>query len=283
MSFEDYLVVTNLGDGKGMIGTGGTDDSNAIKKELTSDELEISEKMSSLTITKIGSFAFRYCSIIRKVKLPNTLTVIGYKAFDICVNLCDINLPDSLASIGENAFAVCAIKEFIIPLSLSKIGSSAFCANSVLKKFVVSDEHEYFSTDFQHILYDKNKTEIICVPNIETVHIPSCVNIARYRSLDSCNIKNLYIYGSGKNWVKRTVSSSKIRNLYYYGKEEPIHEINFQSTIHVVRVLKWYQGDKFCNVSVSLFSERTCRSFQTKTDLKYQIVVLILNRHLDNK
>ena len=59
-------------------------------------------------ITSIGDSAFRECSSLTTVNLPDSLTSIGSFAFRGCSSLTTVELPDSLTSIGQDVFYGCA-------------------------------------------------------------------------------------------------------------------------------------------------------------------------------
>ena len=58
-------------------------------------------------VTAIDFAAFRYCSRLTDVTIPDTVTSIGPYAFQGCSNLKSVSIPDSVVSIGEQAFVDC--------------------------------------------------------------------------------------------------------------------------------------------------------------------------------
>jgi hypothetical protein len=60
---------------------------------------------SNETVTMVGNYAFRYCSALTRVDLPN-VTSIGSSAFRYCSALTSVDLPN-VTSIGSNAFSNC--------------------------------------------------------------------------------------------------------------------------------------------------------------------------------
>lgn len=67
-------------------------------------------------VTSIGDLAFKYCSDMTSVTIPNTVTSIGYDAFSDCHGITSITIPSSITSIGRNAFSYCSnLKKVIVP------------------------------------------------------------------------------------------------------------------------------------------------------------------------
>lgn len=59
------------------------------------------------TVTKIGTGAFRDCTGLTAVTLPNAMTSIGRNAFRDCTGLTTVTISNSVTSIGSYAFCVC--------------------------------------------------------------------------------------------------------------------------------------------------------------------------------
>ena len=78
-------------------------------------------------ITKIGDYAFHYCSALTSVEIPNSVISIGKYAFYRCNKLSSVTIPNSVTSIGSSAFGYCsALPSVEIPNSVTSIGDSAF-------------------------------------------------------------------------------------------------------------------------------------------------------------
>ncbi len=78
------------------------------------------------TVTSIANEAFKSCSGLTKVTIPETVTSIGEYAFQYCTNLSSVNIPEAVTSIGKYAFWSCKPTSITIPEGVKNIGEAAF-------------------------------------------------------------------------------------------------------------------------------------------------------------
>ena len=99
----------------------------------TYTELDIPTTYNGLPVTSIDKFAFRDCTKLTSITIPNSVTSIGEDAFMSCSRLSSIIIPDSVTSIGNYAFYSCTrLTSIEIPNSVTSIGRTAFSGCSKL-------------------------------------------------------------------------------------------------------------------------------------------------------
>ena len=87
------------------------------------------------SVTAIPADAFRGCSNLRVVELPEGLLEIGANAFACCESLATINFPSTLRIISDGAFNRCGkLAEVTLPEGLQEIGESAFYCCATLEQ-----------------------------------------------------------------------------------------------------------------------------------------------------
>ena len=95
----------------------------------------------------IAEWAFRDCTSLTSVTIPNSIKIIGDGAFSGCKSLTSVTIPNSVTEIGSNAFEGCsALASVTIPNSVTEIGNYIFKDCSSLTSIVVDIANEYYDS-----------------------------------------------------------------------------------------------------------------------------------------
>lgn len=79
------------------------------------------------SVTTLEDYAFYECSKLTSITIPNSVTSIGVYAFYQCSKLASLTLSNSLTSINNLAFGYCTkLTSINIPNSVTTIGENAF-------------------------------------------------------------------------------------------------------------------------------------------------------------
>ena len=134
-SYKGYKYAYTVNNGNATITKFlGPDDSvNPVDSASTvSYDIEIPSELNHHPVTAIGEDAFRGCSALKKVTIPQSVTSIGDSAFAGCHNLDSVTIKDAATSIGSRAFTECPLTTTLsLGKNITTIGDHAFyyCLN----------------------------------------------------------------------------------------------------------------------------------------------------------
>ena len=150
--------------------------------------------LKSVVITggdTIADSAFRLCTTIENILLPNTITSIGERAFQYCHSLNSINLPEGLTTIEYATFEECGLESIIIPDSVKTIGDYSFLRCKL--------ESITFGENSQLELIDA--TAFGHCENLKGIFIPKNVATIGLRAFYNCqNLTDIYVHGDNENY-----------------------------------------------------------------------------------
>lgn len=218
-------------------------------------------KLSRITIpegiTKINRGTFLYCTMLHDVNLPESLTVIEENAFYNCTNLVNVMFPKNLETIADHAFAHCEYLDTVsIPSGVRSIAPKAFVFCKNLKSISVDESNSVYSNDDLGVLYDKNQSSLIRVPegldtvfsfansvteigecafyncdNLESIAIPEGISIIREETFYSCSaLTSVTLPASIKRISSDAFQScDNLTDVYYGGSETEWNELTINS------------------------------------------------------
>ena len=221
-SYKGYKYAYTVNNGNATITKFlGPDDSvNPVDSASTvSYDIEIPSELNHHPVTAIGEDAFRGCSALKKVTIPQSVTSIGDSAFAGCHNLDSVTIKDAATSIGSRAFTECPLtttlslgknittigdhafyyclnlKSVTIPQSVTSIGDYAFgeCVSLKTLSFGENSFGENIETNIKTIgNYAFNHCN-----DLESVTIPQSVTSIGREAFRFCNnMKSLAINGA---------------------------------------------------------------------------------------
>ena len=146
------------------------------------------------SVTSIGESAFENCTKLESILIPESVTSIKGSAFVNCTNLKSITLPRKATIAGELWFLGCKNLESItIPDGVKSIGKHAFENCTKLESITIPDS----------VLIIGNSAFAECT-NLKSITIPDSVaNIGESAFRDCTNLENILIPDSVKSISKR--------------------------------------------------------------------------------
>jgi len=91
-------------------------------------------------VISIDESAFQDCLSLTSITLPNSVNLIGKDAFNSCKFLTSINIPEGVTSISDRTFKFCLrLKTITMPKSITSIGSSAFSQCESLNSITIPE------------------------------------------------------------------------------------------------------------------------------------------------
>ena len=114
----------------------------------SASHLILPDTLGGYPVTSIGICAFRNCTSLTHVEIPDGVTRIGSRAFKNCTSLTQILIPDSVTRIDTHAFYACSsLKQIALHNNIDQINILAFygcsaarhCRRGSLTAYVLTD------------------------------------------------------------------------------------------------------------------------------------------------
>ena len=167
-------------------------------------DITIPTDFGRFPVTAIGDDAFRGCSALKKVTIPQSVTSIGDSAFAGCHNLDSVTINDAATSIGNRAFTECPLTTTLsLGKKITTIGDEAFydcrgLTSVTIPPSVTSIGNDAFGQchDLQSLTIKDAATSIghrafLGCTSLETISLGENIKTIGYHAFNSCTSINL--------------------------------------------------------------------------------------------
>ena len=157
-------------------------------------------KANLTTATKISNYAFKGCTSLTSINIPDSVTSIGDGAFSGCSSLTGITIPDGVTSIGLGAFNDCSsLTSINIPDGVTSIDNWTFGGCSSLTGITIPNG---VTSIGEYAFYDCTSLTSINIPdgvtsigydvfrdctNLTSINIPDGVTSIRSSAFRDCS------------------------------------------------------------------------------------------------
>ncbi len=184
--------------------------------ELCDNAFKGCTKLTSIslpnTLTRLGIRTFAGCVSMDSINIPEKVKMILRNTFDGCSNLKHVNIPKSIKEIRKEAFLNCtSLDKIIIGENVNSIESYAFAGCTKLSSFIVLDSA---STEFQDSIFSG------CTSLYE-IALPQTIKKTSVFTWSNSNIQEVTI--NITNWANKNytyLATYKFKHRYTYNGEE---------------------------------------------------------------
>ena len=205
--------------------------------KLRDSELVIPDTIKGKTVVSIGDVAFKNCSDIKKITIPDSVTKIGDNAFFNCSNLTDLTISENITTIGKYAFSNCNITNITIPKNITVIDNGTFYYCKKLTNITLPDTLTTINTE---AFYGCNSLTEINIPNsitdiaistfencsnLKNIILPDSITQIGTGAFNGCtNLSKIYYYGTLEQYLSIDIglynTPFRTATKYYYSEDE---------------------------------------------------------------
>ncbi len=240
---------------------------------------------NNLSVTAIGTSAFRGYTKLVSVSISDRVTSIGNYAFRDCTSLVDIFIPKGVTTFGSQVLRDCKKLVNITVdednIAYKSVDGALYSKDGTLFIVYPPAKTQTSLTILEgatqispYAFYRNTKIESIIIPdgltmlgsyafydciNLKSVYIPESVRTIRERTFYNCTkLADVYYAGTETEWASVSISATGNAPLdsvaiYYYNEESPTVEGNFWHYVDGV-ITKWapYHAHSYNSVKTNV-------------------------------
>lgn len=217
-------------------------------------------------ITGIGMNAFKGCSTVKKVVIPNTITSISSAAFEKCSGLTQISIPNSVTTFGTFILQDCtSLVDVQLPNNMKEISNGFFSGCTSLK-----------SVDIPETVTNIESQAFNECTSLETITFPAGLKNLGSSAFYHCEKLKSITIPSGMTEIGTQFTDSGITSLYIPAWVTKISVSAFAGCdqLETIKVDKanTYYADLDCNVIVQKSNNmliQGCKSSSIPNSVQY--------------
>ena len=190
-----------------------------------SGKLIIPSELDGYPVVAIGIDAFRYCSKLTEIVLPESIVTIGEYAFRRCTALTAVDIPEGVTEIGKYVFSHCEnLTSVTIPEGVTVINEYLFQDCKLLKNVTMGRN---VTTICESAFIDCISLETIIIPktvaSIGESAFQNCTSLVVVQMESDVLPENVY-----ENWLNGTTAGIEFG--YIYPEDIVIEDIIYPET-----------------------------------------------------